>query len=155
MYISVTPILYLFAVAVVGQALTPSTFLTTIDQDRLKKVFKSSTPYTDLPAVHYSILGLKLLGDTSINNQVSAKNKLMKFYFLGERERCFIKISWCRMNWFEYFVNYFVGRKYAAPLQNWLITKVLHLCTTHQLQRKVWATARWGWNTLLQGLLMN
>lgn len=65
----VTPILYLFAVAVVGQALTPSTFLTTIDQDRLKKVFKSSTPYTDLPTVHYSILGLKLLGDTSINNQ--------------------------------------------------------------------------------------
>nr|XP_022292611.1 dolichyl-diphosphooligosaccharide--protein glycosyltransferase subunit 2-like isoform X2 [Crassostrea virginica] len=65
----VTPILYLFAVAVLGQALTPSTFLTTIDQDRLKKVFKSSTPYTDLPTVHYSILGLKLLGDTSINNQ--------------------------------------------------------------------------------------
>lgn len=64
-----TPILYLFAVAVVGQALTPSTFLTTIDQDRLKKVFKSTTPYTDLPTVHYSILGLKLLGDTSINNQ--------------------------------------------------------------------------------------
>lgn len=79
MYISVTPILYLFAVAVVGQALTPSTFLTTIDQDRLKKVFKSSTPYTDLPTVHYSILGLKLLGDTSINNQVSAKNELLKF----------------------------------------------------------------------------
>lgn len=52
-----------------GQALTPSTFLTTIDQDRLKKVFKSTTPYTDLPTVHYSILGLKLLGDTSINNQ--------------------------------------------------------------------------------------
>lgn len=65
----VTPILYLFAVAVVGQALTPSSFLTTIDQDRLKKVFKSTTPYTDLPTVHYSILGLKLLGDTSINNQ--------------------------------------------------------------------------------------
>lgn len=64
-----TPILYLFAVAVVGQALTPSSFLTTIDQDRLKKVFKSTTPYTDLPTVHYSILGLKLLGDTSINNQ--------------------------------------------------------------------------------------
>jgi oligosaccharyltransferase complex subunit delta (ribophorin II) len=69
--IAVTPILYLFAVAVLGQALTPSTFLTTIDQDRLKKVFKSTTPYTDLPTVHYSILGLKLLGDTSINNQVS------------------------------------------------------------------------------------
>uniref|UniRef100_K1QHM2 Dolichyl-diphosphooligosaccharide--protein glycosyltransferase subunit 2 n=1 Tax=Magallana gigas TaxID=29159 RepID=K1QHM2_MAGGI len=69
MHVLVTPILYLFAVAVVGQALTPSTFLTTIDQDRLKKVFKSSTPYTDLPTVHYSILGLKLLGDTSINNQ--------------------------------------------------------------------------------------
>ncbi|XP_062570378.1 dolichyl-diphosphooligosaccharide--protein glycosyltransferase subunit 2-like [Saccostrea cucullata] len=65
----VTPILYLFAVAVVGQALTPSTFLTTIDQERLKKVFQSSTPYTDLPTVHYSILGLKLLGDTSINNK--------------------------------------------------------------------------------------
>lgn len=72
LFIPVTPILYLFAVAVLGQALTPSTFLTTIDQDRLKKVFKSSTPYTDLPTVHYSILGLKLLGDTSINNQVSA-----------------------------------------------------------------------------------
>lgn len=77
---TVTPILYLFAVAVLGQALTPSTFLTTIDQDRLKKVFKSTTPYTDLPTVHYSILGLKLLGDTSINNQVSCMFVVILLY---------------------------------------------------------------------------
>lgn len=91
MYISVTPILYLFAVAVVGQALTPSTFLTTIDQDRLKKVFKSSTPYTDLPTVHYSILGLKLLGDTSINNQVSAKKLTSAILNFGEGEELLLK----------------------------------------------------------------
>ncbi|KAL4217563.1 proteasome regulatory particle base subunit [Mactra antiquata] len=57
-------ILYLFAVAVVGQALTPSTFLTTVDKDRLKAVFEAAQPYTDAADAHYSILGLKLLGAT-------------------------------------------------------------------------------------------
>ncbi|XP_045180399.2 dolichyl-diphosphooligosaccharide--protein glycosyltransferase subunit 2-like [Mercenaria mercenaria] len=57
-------VLYLFAVAVVGQALTPSTFLTTVDRDRLRSVFESAQPYTDAANAHYSILGLKLLGAT-------------------------------------------------------------------------------------------
>ncbi|XP_060564168.1 dolichyl-diphosphooligosaccharide--protein glycosyltransferase subunit 2-like [Ruditapes philippinarum] len=53
-----------FAVAVVGQALTPSTFLTTVDRERLRSVFESAQPYTDAANAHYSILGLKLLGAT-------------------------------------------------------------------------------------------
>ncbi|XP_060592727.1 dolichyl-diphosphooligosaccharide--protein glycosyltransferase subunit 2-like [Ruditapes philippinarum] len=57
-------VLYLFAVAVVGQALTPSTFLTTVDRERLRSVFESAQPYTDAANAHYSILGLKLLGAT-------------------------------------------------------------------------------------------
>lgn len=62
--------LYLFAVAVVGQALTPSTFLTTVDRERLRSVFESAQPYTDAANAHYSILGLKLLGATIPKEQV-------------------------------------------------------------------------------------
>lgn len=54
-------ILYLFAVAVIGQALTPSTYFTTVDQQRLRTVFETSQPYADVTSAHYSILGLKLL----------------------------------------------------------------------------------------------
>ena len=62
--------LFLFAVAVVGQALTPSTFLTTVDRARLKAVFEAAQPYTDSANAHYSILGLKLLGATIPKEQV-------------------------------------------------------------------------------------
>ncbi|KAJ8321956.1 hypothetical protein KUTeg_000427 [Tegillarca granosa] len=69
----VTSILYLFAVAVVGQALTPSTFLTTVDQARLKSVFETAHPYTDVVYAHYSILGLKLLGSPVTDTQGACK----------------------------------------------------------------------------------
>lgn len=67
-----TSILYLFAVAVVGQALTPSTFLTTVDRERLRAVFEGAQPYTDSASAYYSILGLKLLGATIPKEQVNS-----------------------------------------------------------------------------------
>ncbi|WAR18094.1 RPN2-like protein [Mya arenaria] len=69
-----TSILYLFAVAVVGQALTPSTFLTTVDRDRLRSVFEAAQPFTDAANAHYSILGLKLLGATIAKEQEVCKS---------------------------------------------------------------------------------
>lgn len=56
-----------------GQALTPSTFLTTVDQARLKSVFETAHPYTDVVYAHYSILGLKLLGSPVTDAQVSER----------------------------------------------------------------------------------
>ncbi|KAK3583197.1 hypothetical protein CHS0354_025714 [Potamilus streckersoni] len=67
-------ILFLFAVAVVGQALTPSTFLTTVDQQRLRAVFESAQPYIDVASAHYSILGLKLLGVSIPKEQEACKS---------------------------------------------------------------------------------
>lgn len=67
---SVCSVLILLAVAVVGKALTPSTFLTTLDQERLRAVFQGASPYTDVQAAHYSILGIKLLGGTLPSSQV-------------------------------------------------------------------------------------
>ncbi|ESO85997.1 hypothetical protein LOTGIDRAFT_220939 [Lottia gigantea] len=64
----------LFAVVVVGQALTPSTFLTTLDQNRLKSVFEAAHPFTDVTNAHYGILGLSLLGSTVPNAQEACKN---------------------------------------------------------------------------------
>ncbi|KAL8582854.1 hypothetical protein ACOMHN_042687 [Nucella lapillus] len=69
----VCSVLILLAVAVVGKALTPSTFLTTVDQQRLRSVFESAAPYVDLPSAHYSILGIKLLGGTMPNTQDTCK----------------------------------------------------------------------------------
>ena len=57
---------------VVGQALTPSTFLTTVDRARLKAVFEAALPVTDVVNAHYSILGLKLLGAPIPNAQVQS-----------------------------------------------------------------------------------
>ena len=45
-----------------GQALTPSSFLTTVDKQRLQRVFESALNLGDLKNTHYSILGYKLLG---------------------------------------------------------------------------------------------
>merc|ERR1719362_2701737 len=65
--------LWLFAFAVLstglmgGRALTPSSFLSTVDKDRLRKVFADSiAKENDLPSVSYAVLGYKLLGDTSV-----------------------------------------------------------------------------------------
>ncbi|KAL5014367.1 hypothetical protein ScPMuIL_008637 [Solemya velum] len=68
-----TTLLLLFAAAVVGQALTPSTFLTTVDQIRLRAVFESAQPYADVQSAHYSIVGLKLLGAPVPNSQEVCK----------------------------------------------------------------------------------
>lgn len=68
---SVLSIIGVLAIAVVGQALTPSSFLTTLDQNRLKSVFEAAAPYGDTQSAHYSILGLKLLGATIPNAQVN------------------------------------------------------------------------------------
>ena len=63
LYVLGTTILMLFAVAVVGQALTPSTFFTNVDKERLKTVFKAAKPYgSDMESMHYSILGFSLIG---------------------------------------------------------------------------------------------
>ena len=53
------------AVFVVGQALTPSSFLSTVDKARLKQLFESSL--ADESSLAYAILGLKLLGQTAPN----------------------------------------------------------------------------------------
>jgi len=68
-----TTILLLLAVAVVGQALTPSTFFTNVDKERLRTVFNTVAPYgSDLESAHYSILGLSLIG--SMNEPYKACN---------------------------------------------------------------------------------
>lgn len=60
-------LLVVFSVAMLGgQALTPSTFLSTVDKDRLKRVFQAALGNTDeLPSLQYAILGYKLLGETA------------------------------------------------------------------------------------------
>ena len=58
-------LLIMLSMAMVGSALTPSSFLNTIDKDRLKNIFKTSVAQEDLPSVAYSILGFKLLGETA------------------------------------------------------------------------------------------
>ena len=85
----VTSVLWLFAAVVVGQALTPSTFLTTVDRARLKAVFEAALPVTDVVNAHYSILGLKLLGAPIPNAQV--QSVLKHCYFL-QRHR--YKVFW-------------------------------------------------------------
>ena len=55
----------IFAVFVVGKALTPSSFLSTVDKARLKGLFEASL--SDGNSLSYAILGLKLLGETAPN----------------------------------------------------------------------------------------
>ena len=56
-------LLVVFALCVVGQAVTPSTFFTHVDKERLRYVFNAVKPYgEDLESMHYSILGFSLLG---------------------------------------------------------------------------------------------
>ncbi|XP_071041016.1 dolichyl-diphosphooligosaccharide--protein glycosyltransferase subunit 2 isoform X1 [Parasteatoda tepidariorum] len=44
-------------------ALTPSTFLTNADQQRLKKILSSAFPLNDLTTAHYAVLGYTLLNE--------------------------------------------------------------------------------------------
>jgi len=59
-----TPLMLLSA-AILGQALTPSSFLSTVDKARLKAVFDTGLATdSDIPSLSYAILGYKLLGET-------------------------------------------------------------------------------------------
>jgi len=54
--------LLLLSVVILGQALTPSSFLSTIDKERLQTMFDSSlNPSSDTSSLAYSILGYSLL----------------------------------------------------------------------------------------------
>ena len=55
------------ALAIVGQALTPSSFFSTVDRSRLKAVLDAAATAkdSDLGSLHYTILGYKLLGETA------------------------------------------------------------------------------------------
>ena len=61
----------IFCFCVVGQALTPSSFLTTVEKSRLKDLFEASL-HQETP---HSILGLKLLGGRS---KLNAAGELCK-----------------------------------------------------------------------------
>ena len=71
--ISVLSVVIFLAFSVLGQALTPSSYLTSQDQKRLQSVFESAAPYSDVASAQYSILGLKLLGAAIPNAQVCKK----------------------------------------------------------------------------------
>ncbi|KFM68788.1 Dolichyl-diphosphooligosaccharide--protein glycosyltransferase subunit 2, partial [Stegodyphus mimosarum] len=47
----------------IANALTPTTFLTTADQQRLKKVLSTAFPLSDLTTAHYAVLGYSLIGE--------------------------------------------------------------------------------------------
>ena len=71
--VSAFSLLVVFALGVVGQALTPSTFFTNVDKERLRYVFNAVKPYgEDLEAMHYSIMGISLLGKHFEEPYVSA-----------------------------------------------------------------------------------
>lgn len=57
------------SLAMLGQALTPSSFFSTVDKQRLSKVFQSSLQDESLSSLHYAILGYGLLGETAPNSQ--------------------------------------------------------------------------------------
>jgi len=69
---------FLLSMGMMGCALTPSSFLSTVDKDRLRKVFADSLGKEDIPSVSYSILGYNLLGETAPNSEALCK-KLQKF----------------------------------------------------------------------------
>ncbi len=72
-------VLCIFALVVVGQALTPSSYLTQGDVERLRAIFSSTLPYgTDLQSIHYSILGFSLLDDSLQDAQVNHDMTLFK-----------------------------------------------------------------------------
>ncbi|XP_076326377.1 oligosaccharide transferase delta subunit [Tachypleus tridentatus] len=57
-----TPVLIFFIFCAVGQALTPTTYLTTADKDRLRDVIIRALPFAELATIHYSVLGSSILG---------------------------------------------------------------------------------------------
>jgi len=69
---------FLLSMGMMGQALTPSSFLSTVDKERLRKVFADALGKEDVPSVSYSILGYNLLGETAPNPEALCQ-KLQKF----------------------------------------------------------------------------
>ncbi|CAG5124850.1 unnamed protein product [Candidula unifasciata] len=69
----VLSVVALLAFAVVGQAVSPSTFVTSQDRARLKSVFEAAAPYPDTQSAYFSISGLKLLGAAIPNAQDACK----------------------------------------------------------------------------------
>ncbi len=61
-------LLVIFTMFVVGQALTPSSFLSTVDRSRIKAMLDATTRGQDEASVAYAILGYKLLGETAPNS---------------------------------------------------------------------------------------
>ena len=71
----------IFCFCVVGQALTPSSFLTTVEKSRLKDLFEASL-HQETP---HSILGLKLLGGNSkLNTDLEELCKRLQTEIDGE-----------------------------------------------------------------------
>jgi hypothetical protein len=94
------------SLAILGQALTPSSFFSTVDRSRLKSVFDAavSDKSADLSDLHYAILGYKLLGETAPNAQdlckkmeakLDAKSMSSVFHWAvaGKELKCAIKAS--------------------------------------------------------------
>jgi len=52
----------LLSLTIVGQALTPSTYITPADRERFRRIFLTSAA-DDLELLYYSVLGISLLGD--------------------------------------------------------------------------------------------
>jgi len=69
---------FLLSMCMMGRALTPSSFLSTVDKERLRKVFSDALGKEDVPSVSYAILGYNLLGETAPNSQALCQ-KLQKF----------------------------------------------------------------------------
>ena len=55
--------LVLLSFVMLGTALTPSSYLSAGDKEKLRSVFKSSLALDDLPSIAYSVLGFNLLGE--------------------------------------------------------------------------------------------
>ena len=73
-YIIAIKVVVVFAVVIVSNALTPNSYFTSNDVDRLRDVFAESRSHDlDLQMMHYSVLGYTLLGDALETPQVTFK----------------------------------------------------------------------------------
>jgi len=59
---------FLLSLTIVGQALTPSTYITPADRERFRRIFLTSAA-DDLESLYYSVLGISLLGDVPSEQQ--------------------------------------------------------------------------------------
>jgi len=71
----VTGIFCVLALVVLGQALTPSSYLNRADVQRIRAIFAATLPYgSDLQAMHYAILGFSLLDEPIIDAKKACDN---------------------------------------------------------------------------------